>query len=132
MKNKFTLFVLIFTATFSLSGQTANFDVHAFINGADDETPVKKQSTARNVMAGNSAVTACYQNCNVQFTLSYCGEALTEYPGKDRQQVKADVFQIEPGIWIAELGAGQYIKVNSLTGVTTVDVDGEFRVFAPY
>lgn len=127
---KIPLLLLIFAASLNLSGQTANFAVHALINGATDEMPVKTKSAARNVLVGNSAVTSCYDRCDTQFILSYSGKAFLEFPGKQPEQVSADVFQIEPGVWVAELGAGQYIRINSVTGVTTIDRDGQFRLFS--
>ena len=129
MKSLFFLFfaALIYGCS-DAKGQQTNqaFSVHAEI--MPPETP---EPTAKNVKVGSQSVSACFQNCDLQITLNYCGQALIERYGKSPEVFAAKVFQIEQGAFLAEIEGGQYVKVYSKTGVVQMDIAGEFSVHVP-
>lgn len=83
--------------------------------------------TAPNVSIGPESVWAYYPTA--EFVVSYCGEANFEI--ENRSNIfEAQIIQTEPGIWFAKSPNGDYIKINTITGVTNMEINGEFRVFA--
>lgn len=132
MIRNITTVIALLTALTSCTGQSPyTFSVHAEIMGAstiydapDRET--EKPMTASNISIGTQSVYAYYHNA--EFILSYCGKVFIETGGKAKE-LTADVYQIEPGVWIAELAGGQYVKVFTKSGNANVDLDGEFRVY---
>ena len=110
------------TAQSSTNETPAKFTVHAEI------MPLE---TAVNVAVGNQSVTACFDQCRLQITLNFCGQALIEYPGKSPDVYPAQVFQLQPGVWLADLGAGQYVKIFAATGTAQMDIGGEFQMLIP-
>jgi len=102
------------------------FAVHAEIMGATAEQPTIK--AAPNVTIGEKSVYAFYNDA--EFILQYCGKLYVERGGKQEEPRNAKVFQLEPGVWLAELEGGDYVKVFTTSGNTNMDVDGEFRTFA--
>ena len=122
----------IFAASCSnVSGQsdapTSQTIVRAETMPHDSEIP----ETAQNVKVGYKTVSACFDQCRTEIILSYSGRAVIEYPMGDSTTYAANVFQIEPGIWVAEIQGGQWIKIYSKTGTAEIDIDGQFRVFSP-
>ena len=105
--------------------------MHAEIMGAYDQpaaAPALAQlKIASNISIGSESVYAYYRNA--EFILKYCGGVYIELDGNIRT-VPAKVFQLEPGVWVAEIEGGQYVKVFAESGNTNTDLDGEFRVFA--
>ena len=127
-----TTALLLFAALVSGSCQDTTaqttFTVHAEIMGAAPEAAAPAISTATNVRVGTQSVYAFYNDA--EFILQYCGKLYIERGGKQQEPQSAKVFQIEPGVWIAELGGGQYVKVFTKTGNTSTDIEGEFRMYA--
>jgi len=133
----FTLTLLTLTSCSDLPAQTetyisetvatttTRFAVHSEIMPAEASNPV----TAQNVAVNNYSVTACFDDCQTQITLNYCGQAVIEFPGKEPQVYAAKVFQIEPGIWLAEIDGGQWCKIYAESGTAQIDIAGEFRTF---
>lgn len=81
---------------------------------------------ALNVSIGSVCIMAYYPYA--EFILSYCGEATVEVDG-ETSTFDAEVYQIEPGVWVACATNGDYIKVYSATGTTEVGFSGEQRTF---
>lgn len=79
-----------------------------------------------NVSIGTVCIMAYYPYA--EFILSYCGEATVEVDG-ETSTFDAEVYQIEPGVWVACAANGDYIKVYSSTGTTEVGFSGEQRTF---
>ena len=102
----------------------------------------EKPKSASNVTVGNKSVSACFEQCDVQFTLNFSnstvqdsvsetGSAVIELVGKEREMFPADVFQLQPNEWIADLGSGQYVKIFAESGFAQMDIGGKFSVFIP-
>lgn len=131
MRNITTVFLIAAALATGACQNSENFAAHAEImaayTGYEKPEPVKPK-TASNVVVGAESVWVFHSDA--EFVLAYCGEVTVEMNGKQNEPVEASVFQLEPGVWVAELGAGQYIKVFAASGVTNCDIDGEFRVFA--
>lgn len=84
---------------------------------------------ARNVYVGSQSVAACYNQCQTQITLNYCGQAIIEKPGISPDVYAAQVYQIAKGQWIAEIEGGQYVRINSITGTAQMNIAGEYQYF---
>lgn len=129
MKFEFCLFAIVATmatACSNASGQPRqNFAVHAELMAE----PIRQQ-TARNVAIGNQGVTACFDACQTQVTLNYCGQVVIEFPGQSPEVYPARVFQLEPGVWTAEIPGGQWVTLYAETGTVQMDIAGEFRAFS--
>ena len=125
----FLLSLIGFTACQTSTAQTstneppAKFAVHSEIMDAP--------KLARNVAIGNKSVTACYDQCQTQIILNYCGQAIIEKPGQSPEVYSAQVFQIMPGVWTADLGAGQYVNLFTESGSCQMDIAGQFQVLIP-
>lgn len=90
------------------------------------DCPPPPPPPALNVSIGWLAVQAYYPYA--EFILSYCGEATVEVDGETRT-FEAEVFQFEPGVWLACAANGDYIKVYAQSGTTEVEFSGEVRTF---
>lgn len=116
------------TSCQSASGQTFTenrFNVHAEMMA---EQP--RQITAKNVAIGNQGVTACFNSCQTQVTLNFCGQVLIEMPGQSPEVYPAKVFQLESGVWTAEIPGGQWVTLYAESGTVQMDIAGEFRAFS--
>jgi hypothetical protein len=130
---KFALFIIsivaaLATSCSNASGQTFTenrFSVHAELMA---EQP--RQITAKNVAIGNQSVTACFDNCQTQITLNFCGQVLIEMPGQSPEVYPAKVFQLESGVWTAEIPGGQWVTLYAESGTVQMDIAGEFRAFS--
>jgi hypothetical protein len=130
---KFALFIISIVAALATSCQSASgqtftentFAVHAELMGE----PIR-QRTAQNVVVGNQGVTACFDACQTQVTLNFCGQALIEYPGQSPEVYAARVFQLESGVWTAEIPGGQWVTLYAESGTVQMDIAGEFRAFS--
>jgi len=103
------------------------FAVHAETMGAN----ATKRPQARNVVIGNNGVMACFDTCTTQVFLNFCGQVVIEIPGKDPDVYAARVFQLDPGVWTAEIDGGQYVNLYAESGTVKMDIAGEFRAFTP-
>lgn len=90
------------------------------------DCPTPPPAPALNVTIGWWNVQAYYPYA--EFILSYCGEATVEVDGETRT-FEAEVFQFEPGVWLACAANGDYIKVYAQSGTTEVEFSGEARTF---
>lgn len=130
---KFALFIISIVAALATSCQSASgqtftenrFNVHAEMMA---EQP--RQRTAQNVVVGNQGVTACFDNCQTQVTLNFCGQVLIEMPGQSPEVYPAKVFQLESGVWTAEIPGGQWVTLYAESGTVQMDIAGEFRAFS--
>lgn len=124
MKSFYFLLLLTgFTACQTSTAQTSTFAVHAEIMDAP--------KTARNVAIGNKSVTACFDQCQTQIILNFCGQAIIEKPGQSPDVYAADVFQIMPGVWTAQIEGGQYVNIFAESGAAQLDIAGQFQVLIP-
>ncbi len=118
-----TFHIVLLYGCFYASGQPQNtFTVHAEIMG--DET--HKPATAANVAVNSQSVTACFDDCNTQVTMLYAGLVMIEREGKEPVKYPAQVFQLEPGVWLADIEGGQWVKIFAHTGSAQMDIDGQF------
>jgi hypothetical protein len=137
MMRNITTIALLFAALMSGACQqdtTLNqpFTVHAEIMGAcdADDAPLAAPAAikpASNVVIGTKSVYAFY--ADAEFILQYGGKVFIERGGKQGEPIPAKVFQLEPGVWVAEIEGGQYIKVFAESGNTNIDLDGEFQTY---
>lgn len=135
IRNITTVIALLFAALMSGACQSSDttsnqFTVHSEIMGACDAAdapaaPVIKP--ASNITIGAQSVYAFY--ADAEFILQYGGKVFIERGGKQAEPIPAKVFQEKPGIWIAEIEGGQYIKVFAESGNTNIDLDGEFQTY---
>jgi hypothetical protein len=126
-----SIFAALATSCSNASGQTGQvftenrFNVHAEMMA---EQP--RQITAKNVAIGNQGVTACFNSCQTQVTLNFCGQVLIEMPGQSPEVYPAKVFQLESGVWTAEIPGGQWVTLYAESGTVQMDIAGEFRAFS--
>jgi hypothetical protein len=93
------------------------------------ETPFAKPvQRAYNVAISNHSVTATYINSDASFTLRFDQCAVIEMDGKT-ELVDAAVFQISTGVYVAEIRGCGYVRVNTVTGITSVNWGGVNRVY---
>lgn len=110
------------------SGTTSNqFTVHSEIMGACDADAAPEITPASNITVGTQSVYAFYQDA--EFILQYGDKVFIERGGKQGEPIAAKVYQCEPGVWVAEIAGGQYIKVFAKSGTTNADLDGEFQTY---
>lgn len=88
------------------------------------------ERTSINVYIQSDRLWAYYKQPAAQFTLYFCNEAQIEVDGYI-QTVAAQVFQIGPGEWVAEMADSNYIRLNIRTGVAETKIKGITRIFAP-
>ena len=133
---KFALFIIsvfaaLATSCQSASGQTGQtFNENRFNVHAELMAEPMRQHTAKNVAIGNQGVTACFNSCQTQVTLNFCGQVLIEMPGQSPEVYPAKVFQLEPGVWTAEIPGGQWVTLYAESGTVQMDIDGQFRAFS--
>ena len=123
-----SIFAALATSCSNASGQTFTenrFNVHAELMAEP-----MRQHTAKNVAIGNQGVTACFNSCQTQVTLNFCGQVLIEMPGQSPEVYPAKVFQLESGVWTAEIPGGQWVTLYSESGTVQMDIDGQFRAFS--
>lgn len=111
------------TAQTSANEPPAKFAVHAEIMDAP--------KTAQNAAINTNGVTACYNGCDVQILLNFCGQCIIERAGQSPEVYAAQVFQLQPGVWTADLGAGQYVNLFTESGTCQMDIAGQFQVLIP-
>lgn len=118
-----TFHIVLLYGCFYASGQPQNtFTVHAEIMGGDS----RKLETAANVAVNAKSVIACFSQCQTQITLLYSGSVMIEREGKEPVKYTADVFQLEPGVWVGEIQGGQWVKIFAQSGSAQMDIDGQF------
>ena len=133
---KFALFLISIVATLATScsnasGQTGQtFAENGFAVHAELMAEPMRQHTAKNVAIGNQGVTACFDNCQTQVTLNFCGQVLIEMPGQSPEVYPAKVFQLDPGVWTADVEGGQWVTLYAESGTVQMDIGGEFRAFS--
>jgi hypothetical protein len=120
MRNIITVIVILAIFCHACKGQSDQF---IYSQVADHPEPRK---TAPNISIGDESIWVCYPDA--EFILSYCGEVSAEMSGKVNT-FDASVIQIESGIWLATARCGDYVKVNTCSGITNASLDGEFRVY---
>ena len=84
---------------------------------------------APNVYVGSKTVSACYQDCNVQFMINFRGELIAECDGISRCY-PAETFQIEPGVWVADSG-DIYARIDQKDGTTQTNIPGFDSLYLP-
>jgi len=126
-----SVFAALATSCSNASGQTGQtFTENRFNVHAELMAEPMRQHTAQNVVVGNQGVTACFNSCQTQITLNFCGQVLIEMPGQSPDVYAAKVFQLENGVWTAEIPGGQWVTLYSESGTVQMDIDGQFRAFS--
>jgi len=93
---------------------------------ASIETPQPKR--AANVGQTAHGVTAYYLDSDASFSLYFNQCVTLAYDGKI-QHLDCEVYQSAPGVFVADFGNGEFCKVNTVTGTTTVYKNGANRVY---
>ena len=87
-----------------------------------------RNTHAYNIAISKHSVTATYLDPDASFTLRFSQHAVIELDGKT-ELVEAAVFQLSPGVYVAEIKGGGYIRLNTVSGNTTVNWKGQNRYF---
>lgn len=85
-------------------------------------------ATASNVAVNRHSVVAVYPESETQFTLLYSQCAVIEMNGR-METVDCEVFQLTPVVFIAQIGPGEYIRINAETGRTELCDKSGKRMF---
>ena len=83
---------------------------------------------AYNIAVSKHGVTATYLNPDASFTLRFDQMAVIETDGKT-ELVNASVYQLFPGVYVAEIQGGGHIRINTVKGTTSVNLNGVNRVY---
>ena len=75
--------------------------------------------TAPNVAVNRHSVVALYPEQDTQFTLQFNQCAVIECNGR-MERVDAEVFQLSPTVFLAQIGPGEYIRINAESGRTEI------------
>lgn len=119
-------FLFLTIATFA----ACNADVHV-------DTPVSEaravfasiqNERAPNVGVTDHGVTAYYLDSDASFSLYFAQCATLDYDGTV-QHLDCAVYQTAPGTWVADFRNGEFVKVNTVTGTTTIYKGGTNRVY---
>ena len=84
---------------------------------------------AANCNITNKAATATYFSPDVSFSLRFDQYAVIEMDGKT-ELVSADVFQIAPGVFVAQMPEGDFVRVNTVSGTTSAKIGGKAYNFS--
>jgi len=93
---------------------------------ASIETPQPKR--AANVGQTAHGVTAYYLDSDASFSLYFAQCVTLAYDGKVIH-LDCEVYQSAPGVFVADFGNGEFCKVNTMTGTTTIYKNGVNRVY---
>jgi hypothetical protein len=83
---------------------------------------------AYNIAVSRHGVTATYINPDASFTLRFDQMAVIETDGKT-ELVNASVYQLFPGVYVAEIQGGGTIRINTVKGTTSVNLNGINRYY---
>ena len=87
-------------------------------------------ATHYNVTFGPKTIVAAYPVAGIDFTLKFSGAvAIGSDIGLDIRD--AEVFQLSPDEWTADMGEGKFVTVNVATGETTYNIDGRPHTLCP-
>lgn len=93
------------------------------------ETPFTKPvQRAYNVGQTDHGVTAYYLDSDSEFTLYFSQCAVLVYDGKI-ERLDCEVYQSAVGTWIGDFGNGEFVKINTVSGTTTLYKGGANRVY---
>ena len=87
-------------------------------------------ATHYNVTFGPKTIVAAYPVAGIDFTLKFSGMVAI---GSDSGLYirDADVFQLSPNEWTADMGEGKFVTVNVATGETNYNIDGKPHTLCP-
>jgi hypothetical protein len=123
MKHLIFLFLIQFAAC-----TTETETPHATF--ASIETPEPETQRAYNVAISKHGVTAYYADSDAQFNLYFNQCCVIETP-EGVKRMEAEVYQESPGVWIAELPGGDFVRLNTKTGNTGLVKDGKVKMYYP-
>ena len=115
---------IFFLALAALASCRADVKLDTPITDARATFASIRNERAPNCAVSNKGVTATYFNPDASFHLRFDQFAVVELDGKTTI-TEAAVFQIAPGVFIAEMRNGDYIRVNSESGTTTARIGGK-------
>lgn len=96
---------------------------------ASVETPFTKPlKRAANVGQTSHGVCAYYLDTDTEFCL-YFNQCCTLGIDGKIERLDCEVYQTSPGVWVADFGNGEFCKVNTVTGTTTIFKGGVNRVY---
>lgn len=119
---------LIFLFAVALSACNADVHVDTPISEARAVFASQRGDHAANVGITDHGVTAYYLDSDTSFSLYFSQCATLDYDGK-AQQFDCAVYQTSPGTWVADFRNGEFVKINTVTGTTTIYKDGVNRVY---
>ena len=84
---------------------------------------------ALNVAVGPQNIVAAYPRTGIDFTMKYHPGTLFIGTESGLRIIDAEVFQVSPTAWTADVGDGQYVTIDAATGEAWAYIDGEFRCY---
>ena len=121
---KFSIFYVLVSMTASVAVGT--------IQRKQTQNPIAPvvPATHYNVTFGPKTIVAAYPVAGIDFTLKFSGAvAIGSDTGLDIRD--AEVFQLSPDEWTADMGDGKFVTVNVATGETTYNIDGRPHTLCP-
>ena len=121
---KFSIFYVLVSLTASVAVGT--------IQRKQTQNPIAPviPATHYNVTFGPKTIVAAYPVAGIDFTLKFSGAvAIGSDTGLDIRD--AEVFQLSPDEWTADMGDGKFVTVNVATGETTYNIDGRPHTLCP-
>ena len=123
MKHAFLFFIV---ALFAACNSDVKVDTH--ISEARATFAGIHNEQAYNVAVSRHGVTATYLQPDASFTLRFDQMAVIEMDGKT-ELLNAAVFQLSPGVYVAELQGGGHVRINTVSGNTSLSWKGVNRYF---
>ena len=90
--------------------------------------PEPETKRAYNVGQTTQGVSAYYAESDVQFTLYFNQCAVIEMNGKT-EHLDCEVYQTSLGVYVGDFGGGEFVKINTMTGTTTIYKGAVNRVY---
>jgi hypothetical protein len=94
-------------------------------------TPAPKQpATAPNISVSQLAVNAVYITAKTEFSIRRQGRcAVLELDGNPPREVPAEVYQTLPGVFVADFGCGDFLKINTVEGWSHIQYGSITRTY---
>lgn len=83
---------------------------------------------AANVGVTSHGVTAYYLDSGASFYLYFNQCCELSYDG-NVQHMDCEVYQTSPGVYVGDFGRGEFVKINTMTGTTTIYKGGVNRIY---
>jgi hypothetical protein len=120
--------IILFSIVAIFAACNADVKVDTPISEARATFAAMRNEQAYNIAVSRHGVTATYIEPDASFHVRFDQCAVIEMDGKT-ELVDAAVFQISPGVYVAEIKGGGYVRINTVTGSASVNWGGTNRVY---